>query len=48
MTNAESIARVHTHTHTHTHTLNLLDNKQANKLALLNVYKTGYKCIILK
>ena len=46
MTNAESIARVHTHTHTHT--LNLLDNKQANKLALLNVYKTGYKYIILK
>ena len=44
MTNAESIARVHTHTHT----LNLLDNKQANKLALLNVYKTGYKYIILK
>ena len=46
MTNAESIARVHTHTHTHT--LNLLDNKQANKLALLNVYQTGYKYIILK
>lgn len=41
MIKAESIARVHTHTHTHTR--NLLENKQANDLALLSIYKTDYK-----
>ena len=41
MIKAESAARVHTHTHTHT--CNLLDNKQAKRLALLNIYKADYK-----
>ena len=39
MKKAESIAGVHTHTHTR----NLLENKQANDLALLSIYKTDYK-----
>lgn len=37
MIKAESIARVHTHTR------NLLENKQANDLALLSIYKTDCK-----
>ena len=35
MIKAESIARVHTHTHTR----NLLENKQAKRLALLVEYR---------
>ena len=41
MIKAESIARVHTHTHTHTR--NLLENKQANDLALLSIYMADCK-----
>ena len=37
MKKAESIAGVYTHTR------NLLENKQANDLALLSIYKTDYK-----
>ena len=37
----ETVARVHTHTHTHTG--NLLVNRKAKKLALLNILKTDYK-----
>ena len=37
MTKAKSIARVHTHIR------DLLENKQAKKLALLGIFKTGTK-----
>lgn len=37
MKKTENVARVHTHTS------NLLVNKQAKKLVLLNIFKTGFK-----
>ena len=45
MTKAETIAGVHTHTHTHIYIYisDLVKNKQAKKLALLNILKTRSK-----